>query len=65
VSDVPFIKFNPGFRRENIYRLYADKITKKGEKVPYMEKNVILRLAKELGKRKIISFYSYDEKTEI
>ena len=61
----PFIKFNPGFRRENMYRLYADKLTKKGEKVPYMKKNLILRLAKELGRKKIISFYIYDSSLEI
>uniref|UniRef100_A0A6C0HZ18 Uncharacterized protein n=1 Tax=viral metagenome TaxID=1070528 RepID=A0A6C0HZ18_9ZZZZ len=61
----PFIKFNPGFRRENIYRIYCDKLSKKGEKVPYMKKNLILRLAKELGRKKIISFYTYDTDYEI
>ena len=61
----PFIKFNPGFRRENMYRLYADKLTQKGEKVPFMKKNLILRLAKELGRKKIISFYIYDSVFEI
>jgi len=61
----PFIKFNPGFRRENMYRLYADKLTKNGEKVPYMKKNLIIRLAKELGRKKIISFYIYDTLSEI
>lgn len=65
VESVPFIKFNPGFRRENMYRLYSDKLTKKGEKVPFMRKNLILRLANELGRKKIISFYTYDTNSEI
>ena len=30
---IPFIKYNPGFRRENIYRFYSEKITKFGTKI--------------------------------
>jgi hypothetical protein len=65
VEMLPFIKFNPGFRRENIYRIYCDKMTKRGEKVPFMKKNIILRLANELGRKKIISFYTYDAGSKI
>ena len=55
--EIPFIKYNPGFKRENIYRLYTENLTKYGEKVPHLEKNVILRLAKQMGRKKTISFY--------
>ena len=55
--EMPLIKYNPGFRRENIYRLYSEDITKYGEKVPHLERNVILRLAKSMGRKKTLSFY--------
>jgi hypothetical protein len=29
---MPLIKFNPGRRDENIYRLYADRISESGKK---------------------------------
>lgn len=53
---VPFIKYNPGFRRENIYRFYSEKITKFGTKIPFLPGKTILKLAKETGKKKEISF---------
>jgi hypothetical protein len=31
-----FVKYNPGNRKENIYRLYSDKISKKGSKIPFI-----------------------------
>lgn len=54
---IPFIKFNPGFKRENMYRLYSENLSKYGEKVPYLEKNVVLRLAKQMGRKKTLSFF--------
>jgi len=55
--EIPLIKYNPGFRRENIYRIYTEDITKYGEKVPYLEKNIILRIARQMGRKKTISFF--------
>ena len=53
---IPFIKYNPGFRRENIYRFYSEDITKYGTKIPFLSPKTILKLAKETGKKKQISF---------
>jgi hypothetical protein len=53
---IPFIKYNPGFRRENIYRFYSEDITKYGTKIPFLPAKTILKLAKETGKKKQISF---------
>jgi len=53
---IPFIKYNPGSRRENIYRFYSEDITKYGTKIPFLSAKTILKLAKETGKKKQISF---------
>jgi hypothetical protein len=55
-KNVPFIKYNPGVRRENIYRFYSETITKYGTKIPFLPARTILKLAKETGKNKQISF---------
>jgi len=53
----PFIKYNPGPRRENIYRFYSEQITRTGVKIPFLGKNTIIHLYKQIGKNKEISFY--------
>jgi hypothetical protein len=53
---IPFIKYNPGFKRENIYRFYSEEITKYGTKIPFLSARTILKLAKETGRKKQISF---------
>jgi len=53
----PFIKYNPGPRRENIYRFYSEQITRTGIKIPFLGKNTITHLYKQIGKNKEISFY--------
>ena len=52
---IPFIKYNPGSRRESIYRFYSEKMTKTGNKIPFLEKNVIMNWSKQIGKPKQIS----------
>ena len=54
--EIPFIKYNPGPRRENIYRLYSESVTKYGTKIPYLSPKTIIKLAKETGRNKQISF---------
>lgn len=54
---MPFIKYNPGNRRENIYRFYYDKMTKTGKKIPVLKKAKIVALSKQSGKSRQISFY--------
>ena len=47
---IPFIKYNPGFKRENIYRLYSDKIATNGKKIPLLSATEISKLSKETGR---------------
>jgi len=59
-EQIPFIKYNPGTRRENIYRLYSIQINKYGKKIPYLRRAKILQLSKdlrEIGKSGQITFY--------
>jgi hypothetical protein len=54
----PFIKYNPGPKRENIYRLYSEKISKSGKKIPFLKKSQITNLSKITGKIRQISVYN-------
>jgi hypothetical protein len=56
-KEMPFIKYNPGLRRENIYRLYSETFAKNGKKIPYLKKNQILNISRQTGKMREISFY--------
>lgn len=53
----PFIKYNPGARRENIYRLFSSSLNKYGSKIPFLKRTKIIQLSKDVGKSKQISFY--------
>lgn len=53
----PLIKYNISSRQENVYRLYTDKITKDGEKIPYLQKSTIFKLMKNIGKSKSVSVF--------
>ena len=53
----PLIKYNPSSRQENIYRLYTDKNSTDGRKIPYLKKAVIFKLIKNIGKTKSVSVY--------
>ncbi len=53
----PFIKYNPGVRRDNICRIYSTEITRTGKKIPFLSHNKIIHLANTIGKHKQISFY--------
>tara|TARA_B100001287_G_scaffold235848_1_gene208158 strand:+ start:24890 stop:30631 length:5742 start_codon:yes stop_codon:yes gene_type:complete len=54
---IPFIKYNPGTRRENMYRLYSDNISSDGKKIPALEESIIMRLSRDIGKAKQISLF--------
>jgi hypothetical protein len=54
---VPFIKYNPGFRRENLLRLYTDAQTFNGTKIPFLSKAMIIKLIKSVGRNKTISMF--------
>ena len=55
--EFPLIKFNPATRQENIYRLFTDKLTSDGRKIPFLEKQIIFKLMKNIGKNKSVSVY--------
>jgi hypothetical protein len=54
-ASTPFIKYNPGAMRENIYRFYVEKISKNGKKIPMLSENTIMQLSRKIGKRHQIS----------
>ena len=54
----PLIKYNPGKKTENIYRLYTNGLSTTGKKIPLLEKNEILKISKTLGLSKSVSIYS-------
>ena len=53
----PLVKYNPGRRREKIYRLYADKESTNGRRIPYLPKSTIFRLTKVLASEKQVSVF--------
>jgi hypothetical protein len=54
---IPFIKYNPGSKFENIYRLYSEKMSKSGKKIPYLKKPAIMSMSKLTGKIRQVSLY--------
>jgi hypothetical protein len=56
-EDNPLIKYNPSSRQENVYRLYTDKISTDGRKIPYLKKSVIFKLMKNIARNKSVSIY--------
>ena len=56
-SEIPFIKMNPGNRRENMYRLYSERISTNGKKIPLLPESKIMSLSRETGKGNQISIY--------
>lgn len=57
---IPFIKYNPGNRRENMYRLYSNSISMDGKKIPLLDESLVMKLSREIGKAKQISMYVQD-----
>jgi hypothetical protein len=58
-ESIPFIKYNPGVRRDNICRIYSTEITRTGKKIPFLPHNKIIHLANTIGKHKQISIYEH------
>uniref|UniRef100_A0A6C0ISK9 Uncharacterized protein n=1 Tax=viral metagenome TaxID=1070528 RepID=A0A6C0ISK9_9ZZZZ len=57
-QEFPLIKYNPEYKQENLYRLYCDKKTADGRKIPYLNKATIFRLIKSIGRGKSVSIYT-------
>jgi hypothetical protein len=60
-AETPFIKYNPGIRRENMYRLYSTKISANGKKIPVLDKSLIKRLIAKMARRDQLSIYIQGE----
>jgi hypothetical protein len=55
--EIPYVKYNPGSRRESVYRLYTQQRTRNGKKIPYLAKNKITSLSKESSKGHRLHIY--------
>ena len=53
----PLIKYNPSVKLEKVYRLYTDKISTDGRKIPFLARSNIFKLMKEIGKTKSVTVY--------
>jgi hypothetical protein len=56
-SNIPLIKFNPGMRRENIYRIHTKQRTLNGKYISYLPENQVIKLSKTIGKHRGIFIY--------
>ncbi|RZD40644.1 MAG: hypothetical protein CXT73_06340, partial [Methanobacteriota archaeon] len=72
VESIPLIKYNPGERLENRYRLYTGtKLSKKGKKIPYIVSGNSYKISKLNRVRKIltnenrVSFFIEENEIEI
>ena len=64
-SENPLIKYNPSSRQENVYRLFTDKISTDGRKIPYLKKSTIFKLKKTIARNKCVAMYIETTNTEI
>ena len=56
--DYPLIKYNPETKQENIYRLFAPELTADGRQIPYLQKIMIIKLMKLIGKNRSVAVYT-------
>ena len=62
----PVIKFNTSRKTENLYRLYADKISTTGKRLPYSESaGLVKKLAGDKNKNENVSVYISHESKKI
>ncbi len=54
---LPFIKYNPGKKREKMYRLFANKSTINGKKIPYLTKSKLTKLSNNIAREKSVGIY--------
>ena len=59
--EYPFIKLNGTKKQDNIYRLYCDKYSENGNKIPFLKKKTILKYGNEQKTPNCITYLFYDE----
>ena len=60
---IPMIQYNPGLRREKIYRFYYQQIAQHGNKVPFLKKTTIEKLMEKPGKIANITMFVLTSET--
>jgi len=58
-QNVPLIQYVPGQKKEPIYRLYVDKYSKDGKKIPFLSKKKIIQIINSMTSSKAITYYIY------
>jgi hypothetical protein len=56
-DSIPYIKHNPGKKRDNIYKLFISGVSRSGRKIPYLPKADIFRLIKTTARKKSVAIY--------
>ena len=59
--EFPFIKLNGLKKQDNIYRLYCDKQSENGNKIPFLKKKTILKYGNEQKTPNSITYLFYNE----
>ena len=61
-ENMPFIKYNPGKKHENIYRLFCNKKNKlNNKKIPILSKELIIKFSRITGKNNTISIIIFND----
>lgn len=56
-AEIPYMVFNPGARKENLVRLFSEKISRNGKKIPFLSEPIVMRLTREIPKNSMINVY--------
>ena len=56
-KQIPCVLFNPGLRRDKLYRIYFETAAQNGNKIPFVKESVLLDLKKRSLKSANISFF--------
>ena len=62
-ADMPYIKFNPGKYKENIYRLYTNQEATNGKKVPFLKRLEITKIDNKVINDASITYVLYNSET--
>ena len=63
--NVQIIKFNPGNKKENIYRVFTTTSSKTGKAIPFVSKQRLISVSKQTDKAHTIAFHIKEEDTII
>ena len=56
-KSINIIKYNPGNKKENIYRVYTKTSSKTGKPIPYVSKQRLMSVSKQTDKSHTITFH--------